>query len=157
MNIKTITEIKNRAHKNAVNRGFYDCKLCNGNGFENVYNPEIDEKETIDCTKCWGEINQASQNIIVKLKEEVSEFEEATTTARTADGELLKCCIEDIDIAGDEWIQAFEYGVKNTTGDELADVIIIALGGAVEMGIDIESHLMAKLRYNEVRKDHETT
>lgn len=36
----------------------------------------------------------------------------------------------------------------------MADNIIMILAGAVELGIDIESHIKYKQKYNELRKDH---
>lgn len=48
----------------------------------------------------------------------------------------------------------FENDVKNTVGDELADIVITALAGARKLGIDIEKHIIAKMEYNEIREDH---
>lgn len=45
----------------------------------------------------------------------------------------------------------FESNVKDTFEDELADVIIRALDLAGSKGIDIESHVLAKMRYNSLR------
>ena len=45
----------------------------------------------------------------------------------------------------------FEFSVKNTFEDELADVIIRVLDLCAFKGIDIESHIKAKMRYNAMR------
>ena len=45
----------------------------------------------------------------------------------------------------------FEHSVKNTFEDELADVVIRVLDLCAFKGIDIESHIKAKMRYNSSR------
>lgn len=47
---------------------------------------------------------------------------------------------------------AFEKGVKDTFEDELADVVIRVLDLAAFRGIDLESHIKAKMRYNAMRE-----
>ena len=47
--------------------------------------------------------------------------------------------------------QHFETYVKNTFEDELADVVIRVLDLCAFKGIDIESHVKAKIRYNASR------
>ena len=46
----------------------------------------------------------------------------------------------------------FEEDVKNSFEDELADVIIRVLDLCAFKGIDIESHIKAKMRYNSMRE-----
>lgn len=46
----------------------------------------------------------------------------------------------------------FEEDVKNTFEDELADVVIRVLDLCAFKGIDIESHIKAKMRYNAMRE-----
>jgi len=46
----------------------------------------------------------------------------------------------------------FENAVKNTFEDELADVVIRVLDLCAFKGIDIESHIKAKMRYNATRQ-----
>ena len=50
------------------------------------------------------------------------------------------------------FIKEFENSVKNTFEDELADVIIRVLELCAFKGIDIESHIKAKMRYNSMRE-----
>lgn len=45
----------------------------------------------------------------------------------------------------------FEERVKDTFEDELADIMINVLSLAKHRGIDIEAHILAKMKYNEVR------
>lgn len=46
----------------------------------------------------------------------------------------------------------FKKSVKNTFEDELADVMIRVMDLAAFKGIDLESHIKAKMRYNAMRK-----
>ena len=46
----------------------------------------------------------------------------------------------------------FEKSVKNTFEDELADVMIRVMDLAAFKGIDLESHIKAKMRYNAMRE-----
>ena len=48
--------------------------------------------------------------------------------------------------------ELFETYVKNTFEDELADVVIRVLDLCAFKGIDIESHIKAKIRYNASRQ-----
>ena len=48
----------------------------------------------------------------------------------------------------------FESLIKNSEGDELADILITVCSGAEELGIDLEEHVRAKLLYNGMRDDH---
>jgi len=48
--------------------------------------------------------------------------------------------------------EVFSHDVKNTFEDELADVIIRVLDLCDFKGIDIESHIKAKMRYNSMRE-----
>lgn len=45
----------------------------------------------------------------------------------------------------------FEKNVKNTFEDELADILIRVFDLAEYKGIDIENHILAKVRYNKMR------
>jgi len=51
----------------------------------------------------------------------------------------------------DQFNLAFERTIKNTFEDELADVVIRVLDLCAFKGIDIESHIKAKMRYNASR------
>ncbi len=46
----------------------------------------------------------------------------------------------------------FIYAVKDTFEDELADVVIRVFDLAASKNIDIESHILAKMRFNEMRE-----
>lgn len=87
--------------------------------------------------------------IIDKLREEVDELETGFICKLTSDIKAF----DDADTFSDkEWMARFESEIKNTQGDELADIVITALSSAVELGIDIERHIKNKLIYNEWRR-----
>ncbi len=48
--------------------------------------------------------------------------------------------------------EGFKSLVKDTFEDELADVVIRVADLAGSLNIDLESHVKAKLKYNETRK-----
>lgn len=50
-----------------------------------------------------------------------------------------------------DFIPHFEKEVKNTFEDELADAVIRILDLAEWKGIDLETHIFAKMRYNTTR------
>lgn len=47
--------------------------------------------------------------------------------------------------------QMFESLVKDTFSDELADILLSVAGLAAWKGIDLETHCLAKMRYNSLR------
>ena len=54
----------------------------------------------------------------------------------------------------DKFRGVFESWVKDTVEDEFADIIICTLGLCDHLGIDIQSHVHAKMRYNKNRGYH---
>jgi len=48
--------------------------------------------------------------------------------------------------------KSFEIWIKNTVEDELTDVILRVLDLCGSMGIDIEKHIELKMKYNELRE-----
>jgi NTP pyrophosphatase (non-canonical NTP hydrolase) len=51
----------------------------------------------------------------------------------------------------DEYKEYFEEHVKDTFEDELADTVIRLLDMAKKLDIPLESHVLAKMRYNSLR------
>lgn len=148
VNKMKLNEISKQAHEHAVKIGAYDCEECKGTGEFYQGAP----CSPIQCTKCNGTGKTAEKNIIEKLKEEVGEFEEAINNSNFGQNYTLHRAIKyDVDSS---FINRFENDVKNTVGDELSDIIITALAAAKELGIDIESHIISKIMYNQIREDH---
>ena len=50
-----------------------------------------------------------------------------------------------------QYISSFEYGIKDTQEDEIADQFIRLLDLCGHLDIDIDFHIKAKLRYNSTR------
>lgn len=94
-----------------------------------------------------------------KIREELGEFDEAFAEGRDCGvcGGLLESVINDLhawDRTKNGVIEYFETKIKNTTPDELTDILITTLSGMIELGYDPEAHILAKLAYNSVRDDH---
>lgn len=51
----------------------------------------------------------------------------------------------------DHWKEKFQYQVKNSFEDELADIMIRVMDLAAYKGIDLDNHIKAKMRYNSTR------
>jgi len=51
-----------------------------------------------------------------------------------------------------DFVKHYELQVKNTKADELADLIILALGESAVQKIDIHKAVLNKMLYNEYRK-----
>lgn len=93
-----------------------------------------------------------SKNVGEKLMLIVSEVSEALEAHRCD-----KFCTSDPDIIigmdGDFLFQKnFQLKIKNTFEDELADAVIRILDLSAWVGIDIEAHIKAKMRYNSLRE-----
>ena len=64
-----------------------------------------------------------------------AEFEQAETNVRL----------------GGDWDANFKAYIKDTFEDEIADAVIRLLDLSAGLGIDLEKHINAKVRYNESR------
>lgn len=93
-----------------------------------------------------SEVNIAEKLCLVHS--EVSEALEADRTNKYAKKDILR--INRISIEND-FRRDFSDSIKNTFEDELADVMIRILDICALKGIDIESHIKAKMRYNSTR------
>lgn len=136
MNLKILKEA---AHSNSVEKGFWD-------------------KENQMMTETPLELNKEISNNIVstKLMLIVSELGEALEVLRkTSMVEETTKVLRYKDFLAEEGkdfdAEVFKEEVKDTFGDELADVIIRVLDLCGWMGIDIEFHLRHKMHYNKSR------
>jgi len=59
----------------------------------------------------------------------------------------LPCC----ELNNKEYKDLFESEIKDTFEDEIADTVIRLLAICGERGIDIENHIISKMKYNEMR------
>lgn len=78
------------------------------------------------------------------------------TEAMEADRDSKRTGVSILGVNGwtsdDDFKESFLLNVKNTVEDELADVIIRVLDLTEKMGIDIEQHIKAKMRFNAMRE-----
>lgn len=89
-----------------------------------------------------------SKDISQKLKEEVLELDDSFLENRISDiNEFKKIGISDIETFKD----LFEKLIKDSQGDELADIVIVCLAASKKLNINLQKHIEAKLKYNEVR------
>jgi len=95
-----------------------------------------------------------SQNISEKLMLIVSELGEACEALRKNDtqtGVSQRDKEKMLELAEQGEFTLFKEMTKDSFPDELADVIIRTLDLAEFMGIDLETHVRLKMRYNEGR------
>lgn len=110
-------------------------------------------KESYDITEEKG-FHQEPINIGEKLMLIVSELSEALEAHRSRrliakeHQRLLEFYIDDITTVGNK---EFEIFIKDSFEDELADVIIRIGDLCGLLDIDLESHVKAKLKYNQSR------
>lgn len=108
-------------------------------------------KEVFENAKSKG-FHEGEKNIgemLCLIHSEVSEALEADRKGRWCSFSIDRV----LDIVDDKlFLGMFRQEVKDTFEDEIADTMIRCLDLAGRFGIDIESHIKAKMRYNESRE-----
>jgi len=90
-----------------------------------------------------GKWDRGMDGAILNLYEEVSEFANAIEDKSQIN--------EDYYEGGLDYRTTYEVNVAGSVDDELADVVIVCLSIAEELGIDLMTAIKNKMRYNEVR------
>ncbi|MDR1338533.1 MAG: hypothetical protein LBK58_00485 [Prevotellaceae bacterium] len=131
--MKTLNELRDEIHDNAVKHGFYD------NVKDGCYNTSVRVLE-----------HAFFAQQIALIHSELSEALEADREEKYPTKEGLSIITNPVKV--EEWKSLFERTIKNTVPDELADVIIRTIDLCGYLGIDIEKHVELKMRYNELRE-----
>ncbi len=121
-----IPELIKESHDNAVERGFYDCVECGGNGLELIEtNNEYPDEGAIDCHVCSGTGIDPNRNIGELLMLIVSELGEALEAHRKGVyGSIESFEFDTIQASDIDLGKAYHNYLKDTFEDELADVFI---------------------------------
>jgi NTP pyrophosphatase (non-canonical NTP hydrolase) len=134
----TITERVNKAHGNAVAKGFYDDTVRSLVVIKNVA-PEL--FETV-----------RSAFIAQRLMLITSELGEALEAMRLDKGVVNEIDAAELDLLdGQEFIDRFLVISKDSFGDELADAMIRIFDLAGFSDLPLEKHLEWKSKYNATR------
>ena len=140
----TITELVEKAHDNAVKHGFYDCPYCG--------TPD-DAHHSAQCVDNYFDEDK-QKNVGELLMLVVSELGEALEAHRN-DRFAVNVNLYEESISrhgNNETAQSiFERDIKDTFEDELADAVIRIADMCGYLGIDIEKHIILKMKYNESR------
>lgn len=78
-------------------------------------------------------------------------FEDQKHGSNEGEEKILLSDLETFNTGKEYWMDLFQKHVKDSLEDEMADVIIRALGFCAENNIDIEKHIQLKMKYNEMR------
>lgn len=139
--------LRDKIHQNAVDKGFYDCPKCNGEGKTVAIRS--------GCMECQGTGKTKDKNFGEQLMLITSELGEALDADR--EGKIFKERLnigvsikEQVEEASDGSI--FEHYVKDTVEDELADALIRILATCGYKDIDINWHVQQKMLYNDTRE-----
>lgn len=90
-------------------------------------------------------------NFLEDLQSEIAEFENSKLAENVNVLEPLLRLSNNIE--DDYFVKVYEKNFKNTSQDELMDIIITCMSKAQDMGIDIDTWIKAKMKYNSLRRD----
>jgi NTP pyrophosphatase (non-canonical NTP hydrolase) len=100
--------------------------------------------------KGWYEKEKSIPEHLALIHSEVSEALEADRgNAHSVYGNINTFILPTQD--NEEFKKVFEIHAKDTFPDELADIVIRVMDLAEWKGIDLQSHIEAKIRYNAMR------
>jgi NTP pyrophosphatase (non-canonical NTP hydrolase) len=137
--MKTLNQLRDEIHANAVKHGFYDFERSIPNG------GLVEEAEhaffAMRITLIHSELSEALE----------ADRNEKSANLKAFDKAMLELK-EENSFGNTEEATLFQKYIKNTIEDELADVIIRTLDLCGHLGIDIERHVELKMKYNELRE-----
>jgi len=151
-----ISELVKKAHKAAIEKGFYDCPECKGN--ELIKDENNNHTGLIICSKCNGlgiNPNRNISELLMLIVSEIGEAQEALRKNKHGDIQSFEDSKWPIDIPTKDYheyeIYSFEEIIKDTFEDEIADTFIRLFDLCGYLNIDIIKHIEAKMKYNESR------
>ena len=100
-------------------------------------------------SKGFYDPSPSTESRLLLIHSEVSEACEAIRKNHYSQRGDVNAVLDVVDNA--TFKEYFEHSIKNSFEDEIADVIIRCLDLTAAMGIDIEAHIAAKMRYNSMR------
>lgn len=139
-----LNEFAKEAHKNAVNKGFYECTRCGGSGFSLL-------SESRKCTNCDGTGKHRHVNIAEQLMLIVTELGEACEAMRKGNHASRETYKALVNMQKDNMKILFEDYIKDSFEDEIADCFIRLADLCGYLNIDIEWHVKEKMSYNKTR------
>lgn len=145
----SIKYLQQQIHVNAVNKGFWECSLCDGEGAI----PTGHRQTLVDCPQC--EATGLYRNRAESIALIHSELSEALEAARQPiDDPYCDKCHGDGRYKYEDCIKCGGTGVAlggSRFAEELADALIRILDLAGGEGINLEDTIKAKMHYNSKR------
>tara|TARA_R110000851_G_C12741656_1_gene530951 strand:+ start:172 stop:576 length:405 start_codon:yes stop_codon:yes gene_type:complete len=126
-----INELAKAAHQNAKDKGFFDSEKNIGEMLCLIHS-EVSEALEADRK------NHYFSNCIKEQQWFIKGMAEKNYGKTFNDDDFFK--------------DQFDNRVKNSFEDELADIVIRVMDLAAFKGIDLEAHIKAKMRFNELRE-----
>lgn len=120
-----INDLSNAIYENAKAKGFYDHAPSIGERIALIHS-EVSEALEADRKGRWAHVEPNVKNAL-------------NTPCTTS-------------IMANMWKDEFQKSIKDTFEDELADVMIRVMDLAAYKGIDLEFHVLTKIRYNSMRE-----
>lgn len=146
----TINELCTAAHANSRAKGFYEEEEDIINRIEDIEAPGKNSWEYHDAKRQVENIRQMmTAKRLALIHAEVSEALEADRKGRYAKVPVDRLNSNNSDSS---FCSAYSDWIKGSFEEELADIIIRVADLAGWKGIDLESHVKAKMRYNSMRE-----
>lgn len=140
-----LNDLRDIVHKNAVDKGFYECDWCDEDG--NVNDGA--------CPFCDGTKKRHDKNfgeLLMLITSELGEALEADRKNRKANRLRFEEVNKPYGIGTRTGNVCFEVNIKDTVEDEIADSLIRILDLCGYYNIDIDWHVEQKMKYNATRE-----
>ena len=140
-----ISELIKEAHENAIEKGFYECRDCEGKKYIGRGSHFVKE-----CPECNGTGIDQNKNIPEMLMLIISEISEAVEALRC--GKFTNCDIEDYsDFDKESYPRWFERHIKDTFEDEIADFYIRLFDLCGYLEIEYVGNSLPLIKFDKVK------